>query len=55
MSAVPQSYEVKAGLAEIEGFTVTGLSLVTDNTRATNDINELWERFFCRECGSENL
>lgn len=38
--------EIRAGLAEINPFTVKGLSIVTDNSRAAEDINNLWERFF---------
>lgn len=40
------SYEVKAGLVEVEAFDVVGVSVITDNERGTEDINALWERFF---------
>ncbi len=40
------NYEVKAGLAEIEEFDVVGVSIVTSNDTAADDINALWERFF---------
>ena len=38
--------EIKAGLAEVEGFDIVGISIVTDNEKATDDINALWERLF---------
>jgi len=44
-------YDVKAGLVEITAFTVAGISLVTDHTRATEDINILWEQFFTAQIG----
>jgi predicted transcriptional regulator YdeE len=40
------TYEVRAGLAEVDAFDVVGVSIVTDNEKGTNDINALWERFF---------
>jgi predicted transcriptional regulator YdeE len=40
------TYETRAGLVEIEPFDVVGLSVITDNTRAAEDINTLWERLF---------
>jgi len=40
------TYEIKAGLAEVESFDVVGISVVTDNQKGTDDINALWERFF---------
>ena len=40
------AYEVKAGLAEVDEFDVVGISIKTDNTKAAEDINALWERFF---------
>ena len=40
------TYEIKAGLAEVEGFDVVGISTVTDNEKGADDINALWERFF---------
>lgn len=47
------SYEVKAGLAEIQAFDVVGLSVVTDHSRAAEDINALWERFFKEQIGQK--
>lgn len=47
------AYEVRAGLAEVAGFTVTGLSMITDQARATEDINALWERFFTERIGQK--
>ncbi|MCD8519789.1 MAG: GyrI-like domain-containing protein [Alphaproteobacteria bacterium] len=47
------NYEVKAGLAEVEAFTVTGVSIITDHTRAAEDINALWERFFTERIGQK--
>ena len=38
--------EVRAGLVEIDSFDVVGISIVTDNQKATQDINALWEKFF---------
>jgi predicted transcriptional regulator YdeE len=45
------SYEVKAGLAEVEGFTVCGVTCITDQARAAEDINALWEQFFAQSTG----
>lgn len=45
------TYDVRAGLAEVEGFTVTGVSLITDQSRASEDINALWETFFTQRIG----
>lgn len=45
------TYEVKAGLAELDEFDVVGISIITNNTRATGDINALWERFFRESVG----
>ncbi len=39
-------YEVKAGLVEVDAFDVVGVSVVTDRSKGTDDINGLWERFF---------
>ena len=44
-------YEVKAGLAEIDAFDVVGLSIITNNQSATQDINALWEQFFKDQIG----
>ena len=40
------NFEVKAGLAEVEEFTIIGVSAVTSQKNATTDINTLWEQFF---------
>ncbi len=45
------NYEVRAGLAEVEAFDIVGVSIITDNTRAADDINALWERFFKESIG----
>lgn len=45
------TYEVKAGLAEIDAFGVVGLSIVTDNSKGAEEINALWERFFKESVG----
>lgn len=45
------TYEVKAGLAEVEPFDVIGISAITDNQKGTADINALWERFFKESIG----
>lgn len=44
-------YEVKAGLEKLEGFSVVGLSIVTDNEKASEEINALWEEFFKQNIG----
>lgn len=44
-------YDVKAGLAEVDAFDVVGISILTDHTKATEDINALWERFFKESVG----
>jgi len=44
--APPNKYEMKAGLATVEGFDVVGITTMTDRSKATEDINALWERFF---------
>lgn len=49
------SYEVRAGLAEVEAFDVLGISIVTDNEKGTDDINALWERFFKDSIGQQIL
>ena len=40
------NFEVKAGLVEVDEFDVVGVSIITDNSKGTEDINALWERFF---------
>jgi predicted transcriptional regulator YdeE len=45
------TYQVKAGMAEIDEFDVVGISTITDNVRGTADINALWERFFAESVG----
>lgn len=47
------TYEVKAGLAEVESFDVVGITTITDNARGTEDINALWERFFKESIGQK--
>lgn len=44
-------YQVKAGLVEIDEFDVIGLSIVTDTTKAAEDINGLWERLLSESTG----
>ncbi len=44
-------YEVKAGLEKLEGFSVVGLSIVTDNEKGAEEINALWEEFFAKNIG----
>ena len=44
-------YQVKAAVDFIEGFDVAGVSVVTEKTRATDDINALWEKFFSLQVG----
>ncbi len=46
-------YEVKAGLEKLDGFSVVGLSIITDNEKASEEINELWEEFFKQNIGKE--
>lgn len=41
-----KDYEVKAGLEKIPAFDVVGVSIVTSNETASEDINALWEVFF---------
>lgn len=50
-----QQYEIRAGLAEVQAFDVVGISIVTDASRATEDINALWERFFTESVGQQIL
>lgn len=47
------TYDVKAGLATIDQFSVIGVSTITSNEdgKATEDINALWERFFELQTG----
>lgn len=53
MNLQPESCEIRAGLAEVEGFTVSGISIVTDHEKAADDINRLWERFFEESIGTK--
>lgn len=46
-------YEVKAGLEKIEGFSVVGLSMVTSNETASEEINALWQNFFEKSIGQD--
>lgn len=45
------TYEVKAGLAELDEFDVVGISIITEGEKAAEDINALWERFFKESTG----
>ncbi len=45
------TYEIKAGLAEVETFDIVGVSIITNNQKGTEDINALWERFFKESIG----
>jgi len=53
MSTEGHAYEIKAGMEQVEGFTVQGISIVTQNDRAADDINALWERFFKESVGTK--
>ncbi len=44
-------YEVKSGLEKIDSFDVVGISIITDNDRASEEINALWEEFFKQNIG----
>lgn len=46
-----QSYDVKAGLQNIDAFDVCGLSIITRQATAAEDINALWEHFFKQQIG----
>lgn len=46
-------YEVKAGLEKIDGFSVVGLSMITSNETASEEINALWENFFKQSIGQD--
>lgn len=46
-----QTQEIRAGLASVESFTVAGISILTSNEKAAEDINALWERFFQEKVG----
>ncbi len=46
-------YDVKAGLEKIDGFSVVGISIVTDNDKAAEEINALWEEFFKKQIGQQ--
>ncbi|MGH1456068.1 MAG: GyrI-like domain-containing protein [Alphaproteobacteria bacterium] len=48
-----KSYEVKAGLQDVEAFEVVGISIITRNEAASEDINALWERFFKESVGQK--
>lgn len=53
-SAKPKAdYEVRGALVKREAFDVVGVSVVTDNTKGTEDINALWERFFKDSIGTK--
>ncbi len=46
-------YDVKAGLEKIEGFSVIGVSVITDNDKGAEEINALWEEFFQKQIGQK--
>ncbi|PCI54901.1 MAG: hypothetical protein COB36_08570 [Alphaproteobacteria bacterium] len=46
-------YEVKAGLEKIDGFSVVGLSMITSNETASEEINALWQDFFEKSIGQD--
>lgn len=46
-----QDYEVKAGFETLDGFSVVGLSIVTDNDSGAESINKVWEDFFQQQVG----
>lgn len=46
-------YEVKAGLEKIDGFSVVGLSMMTSNETASEEINALWQNFFEQSIGQD--
>ena len=46
-------YEVKAGLEKIDGFSVVGLSMITSNETASEEINALWQNFFEQSVGQD--
>lgn len=46
-------YEVKAGLEKIDGFSVVGLSMITSNETASEEINALWQNFFEQSIGQD--
>ena len=47
------TYEVKAGIAEVESFDIVGISIITDNEKGAEDINALWEQFFKDSIGQK--
>ncbi len=53
MSTETLQYQVKAALTDIEPFTVCGISVLTNNQKASEDINALWERFFKEQIGQK--
>ena len=55
MSAqIIENYEVKAGLDQIEAFSVVGLSAqISGNENASEEINALWQRFFEQSIGQK--
>jgi predicted transcriptional regulator YdeE len=48
-----KNYDVLAGLAEVEAFDVVGVSIITSNDTAAEDINALWERLFKDSIGQK--
>lgn len=53
MSAQTQDYEVKAGFETLESFQVIGLSIITDNEKGAESINEVWQDFFQKQIGQK--
>ncbi len=52
MSPAPANdYQIKAGIDNIAAFTVAGVSIITSNETAAEDINALWELFFTEQIG----
>ncbi len=51
MSTEAQNYEVKAGFEQLDGFTVVGLSMITDNEQGAENINKIWQDFFEKQVG----
>lgn len=52
-NASAQQFDVLAGLAEVKAFNVVGVSVVTSNETAAEDINALWERLFRDSIGQK--
>lgn len=48
-----ENFQIRAGLAEVKPFEVIGISAITSQETATDDINALWERFFSESVGQK--